>query len=569
MLNWLRKLLKVTVAETPATNFKDEPARGFFSMDRKGVFNVRGNESLDDWARRMSPLVFQKTIADVSMVQAGWATDGALEVKPVQYAMDADLKAPFNNILGGAPLPANIAGWYAAQSFIGYQFCALLLQHWFIDKACSMPARDAFRNGYDITRDDGEKLDPKVLNYIQKLDKKFKVKKNLVEAVRKKRGYGIRVILFEVSSLDPDYYTKPFNIDGITPGSYKGISQVDPYWITPELNFDAAANPASIHFYEPTYWRINGVRYHRTHLIVLLRNEVPDVLKPTYFYGGIPLPQQIYERVYAAERTTNEGPQLALTKRLTVIEGVDMVAAMANPQKLQKNIDLMAYYRDNYGVHTLGAGESLKQVDTALADVDTVIMTQWQIACAIAEIPSTKALGLQAKGGIGNQGEYEEASYHEMLESIQEHDGEPILERHYELLMRSHIVPKFQLNQPIELGVRFSELDAETAKEFAERTALEAERDLHWAQSGAIDGVDIRQRLINDKESGYTGIEEVMPPGPDNRQAVQPGAPIAAPNTQQGTDPTPAPATTTTKAGDALDAAVLELFSILAKRGTS
>ena len=47
---------------------------------------------------------------------------------------------------------------------------------------------------------------------------------------------------------------------------------------------------------------------------------MPDTLKPSYNYGGIPLPQLIYERVYAAERTANEAPQLALSKRTSVLK---------------------------------------------------------------------------------------------------------------------------------------------------------------------------------------------------------------------------------------------------------
>ena len=38
-------------------------------------------------------------------------------------------------------------------------------------------------------------------------------------------------------------------------------------------------------------------------------------------------------------------------------------------------------------------------------------------------------------------------------------------------------------------------------------------------QAGAIDGTDIRGRLINDLDSGYNGIEEIVPGGPGDREA--------------------------------------------------
>jgi len=515
------------------------PAQGFFSTVARQPYAWRPEENLALWLQRMTPSVFQRTHKDVQSVAVSVGMDSAIEVTPVRFAMDDNSLKDAYVLNSGMPMPDVQITWYAAQSFIGYQMCAVLLQHWFIDQACTMPPRDAIRNGYDVARSDGEKLPPKVVDEFKKLDKRFKAKWNCAEAVRKCRAFGIRVILFEVASTDPDYYLKPFNPDGVTPGSYKGMSQVDPYWITPELDFNASANPASKHFYEPTYWRINGKRYHRSHLVVLKTCEVPDVLKPTYFYGGIPLPQRIYERVYAAERTTNEGPQLALTKRTTVVEGVDMAAAAANQAEFQKRIQDWAYMRDNYGVRLSGGTEKVAQFDTALADVDTVIMTQWQIACAIAQVPATKMLGVQPKG-FNATGESEEANYHESLESIQEHDMAPILDRHHLLCVRSYICPKFKC-EPFETHVEFADLDAETAKEKAERELAESNADKNWSDTGAVDGIDVRNKLINRKGGSYYGIEEAMPEGPRPDTVVDPDAPKTAPNTPPSQQPAGAP----------------------------
>ncbi|MBZ4283755.1 DUF1073 domain-containing protein, partial [Streptococcus pneumoniae] len=87
----------------------------------------------------------------------------------------------------------------------------------------------------------------------------------------------------------------------------------------------------SLHYYEPTYWLINGRRYHRSHLVIYRTCEVPDILKPMYRYGGVPVPQRVMERVYCAERTANEAPELAMTKRLTAF-GTDAAAAVSNPE---------------------------------------------------------------------------------------------------------------------------------------------------------------------------------------------------------------------------------------------
>jgi hypothetical protein len=189
------------------------------------------------------------------------------------YAMDSSaqmaFKLPFENTM----MSQNVLAWYVSQGFIGYQNAAMLAQHWLIGKACLMPAQDAMRKGYEITSNDGEEIDSDILDAMRKSDITYNINHNLVELIQMGRVFGIRIAMFVVDSSDKDYYAKPFNLDGITPGSYKGISQIDPYWITPQLDDEAAGAPGSIHFYEPTWWRVSGKLIHRTHLIIYRTEE--------------------------------------------------------------------------------------------------------------------------------------------------------------------------------------------------------------------------------------------------------------------------------------------------------
>lgn len=416
------------------------------------------------------------------------------------YSPD-NFKAAFN--MGQQGANQTLLAWYVSQGFIGYQSCAIIAQQWLVDKACSQPGRDAVRKGYEITVNDGEDVPPELLDYIRKADERFGLVKQMEQFSFFKRVFGIRIALFQVDSTDPEYYEKPFNPDGVTPGSYKGISQIDPYWITPELDMAAVTNPESRHFYEPTWWRVSGKRYHRSHLVIIRGSEPADVLKPSYLYGGIPLTQQIYERVYAAERTANEAPQLALTKRTNTIH-TDIAAALANQSEFEQRMNQWVYYRDNYGVKILGTDETMEQFDTALGDLDATIMTQYQLVAAIARVPATKLLGTVPKG-FNSTGDYEEASYHEELESIQTHDLTPMLSRHHLLLSRSEIASKFGMSPPIT--VKWNPLDAPTASEKATTNQAKAQTYALLQQAGAIDGYDIRAALIADPESGFNGME--------------------------------------------------------------
>lgn len=434
--------------------------------------------------------------------------------------------------IGNQIIEPGLLAWYASQGFIGYQACAIIAQNWLVNKACTQKGRDAARNWFRVTINDGTEVDEGVISFIEKANKRFKLKKNLCEASKFNNVFGIRHILFHVESNDPKYYEKPFNPDGIKAGAYKGMSQIDPYWIAQNLSTDSVADPKSINFYEPTHWTIGDQKIHRSHFVILRGDEVADFLKPSYLYGGLSLAQRIFERVYASERTANEGPQLAMTKRLN-IRKVDMAKALANPQELEAANAFLSQNRDNYGVLYAGKDEEVAQLETSLTDLDATIMTQYQLVAATANTPATKLLGTSPKG-FNATGEHEIDSYHEELESIQEHDYDPIIERHLTCLMKSEVIPKFGVD--FEVDIEWNPLAVESRKEKAEINELNSRTAMNYSGVGAVDNYDIRQALINDPDSGYDGMEmpeegEELPnpndltpdPKPDESSGIESG----------------------------------------------
>ena len=428
-------------------------------------------------------------------------------------------------------LPDALVGWYASQSFIGYNMCAIISQHWLIDKACTMPARDAIRHGFELQVSDAPTPDDnrEIAEEIEEQDVLFRLAWNMEQFVRMGRVFGIRVAFFKVESSDPLYYELPFNPDGITPGSYKGIVQVDPYWCVPVLDIESSSDPASVHFYEPAWWIINGKRYHRSHLCIFRNSEVPDLLKPLYQYGGISVPQKIMERVYAAERTANEGPQLALSKRTMVLK-TDVAEALGNQEKFVKHMNTFTQLMNNFGVKVVDTADEMEQFDTGLAELDNVIMTQYQIVAAAANVPATKLLGTTPKG-FNSSGGYEESSYHEELESIQANDLTSFVTRHHELVMRSIILPARGIKpEVVKVKISWAPVDSPSAKEYAEINYLKAQTDSLYVNAQAIDGHDIRERLKADLNSDYTDIPDLMEPVEQPDATIKPDATTSTPD---------------------------------------
>lgn len=423
--------------------------------------------------------------------------DGTYQVMDSSDSGATSIKAA-NGGMSNYQVPEQLQQWYASQGFIGYQACAIIAQHWLVDKACSMSGEDAIRNGWEL-KTDGQDLTDDQLSRLRELDVDMRLKSNLEEFNRFKNVFGIRVAIFEVDSEDPKYYEKPFNIDGVTEGSYRGISQVDPYWMTPLMTGESTNNPSSIHFYDPEFWVISGKKYHRSHLIIARGPQPADILKPTYIFGGIPLTQRIYERVYAAERTANEAPLLALNKRTTAIH-VDVAKAMSDETSFISKLMFWVKYRDNHAVKVLGKDETMEQFDTNLSDFDSIIMNQYQLVSAIAKTPSTKLLGTSPKG-FNATGEFEMVSYHEELESIQEHVYDPLLDRHYAISLRS-------MGLDVKVSIVWNPVDSITTKERADLNDKKADTDQKNITMGAVSPDEVRQRLRDDRHSGYNRLTD-------------------------------------------------------------
>ncbi len=494
MFSWLGKFFQTQpVSEPPTPPPEPEPAASsFFSTH---LSRARQSAAVMHLQQNAIPV-----------------TDAGFKAVPGTGADSSTAQTTAKNAfsVGQQRLPANLFMWYLSQGFIGYQACGLIAQHWLVDKACTVKGRDAVRNGYKATLNDGEELDPALDTQLRERTKAHGLKGHMEQATKFRDVFGIRHILYVVDLGDDQrnaqFYENPFNPDGVTPGSFRGLTQIDPYWITPLLDNDAVARPESMHFYEPTYWVISGRRYHRTHFVILRGPEVTDILKPSYIYGGLPLTQRIMERVYASERTANEAPQLAMTKRLTV-RHMDLKEAVANQEAFEHSLTVQAEMRDNYGVLAAGKDEEVQQLETSLADLDATIMTQYQLVAATANVPATKLLNTSPKG-FNATGEYEAQSYHEELESVQENDLTPVVDKFHEYVARS------ELPQLVDKGLEivWNPVDAPTSEDLATVNEAKARADAAYLGMGAVDAYDVRDKIIRDPDSGFSGIESVERP---------------------------------------------------------
>lgn len=365
MFGFFRRREVATAAEAVTRDTGVGPAErvGMLAVDIDPAFQASG-----DVHQRMKP--FLKKMPGVRSM-GGKSGEAVATMDSADESCTGGIsEGDMSDYMEGQPaLGEELYMWFARQGFIGHQLAAMVAQHWLVSKICFMPARDALRKGWELRDAMGKALPDDVQLKLRESDIRFNVEGSLKDYVGMGRVFGIRVAIPDIDYSDmetpvEEILEAPFNIDGVRPGSFKGWIMVDPYWMAPELDAKASAKPNSRHFYTPTWWLINGQRYHRSHLQIFINGHLADILKPAYLYGGIPVPQLIMERVYGAERTANEAPLLAMTKR-TVVYKTDLAKATANFQAFMARVASWSKLWTNTGIRAIDRVEDdHQQFDT-------------------------------------------------------------------------------------------------------------------------------------------------------------------------------------------------------------
>lgn len=445
-------------------------------------------------ARRYLVYSFQKPVQNISFKTVAVPGQG--------YAQDAPcepIKAPALYGLEGFQQDI-IFTFFAKYGFIGYQACALLAQHWLIDNACTIPNEDALRPGWK-TELTGKEENADLLKKLSDIeDKKYDIAAKALKWGRNRKIFGIAIAYPVIEGVDTE---KPFNIDGVKPGSFKGIAVIDPYWCAPEFFEASVRNPLDKNYFTPDFYIFNGVRVHRSHLLIWLNDEPSDILKPSYIYGGIPLTQQIYERVYAAEKSANEAPEILLTKRATIAKSTDMDNALAQESETARKLAWMRKLLNNFGIWL--TDYDVHQLDTTLTGFTEIIDNQYKLVASVAKIPEHKLMKTNPSGGLGNKGEFSTKDYNAEVCALQESGFKPFIERIEDIILRSEFNAKAQSN------IIFNELDL---TDEAERAALLTQKTQNLGtliEKGMISPDEGRQSLIKDENSGLAWLPEDAP----------------------------------------------------------
>lgn len=475
------------------------------------------NVGQDEAPEALMRKVFPRTIADpVDMARPDGRGGFATRRAAMDAATDDDspMKVKARALMARDAISSDVWRYFTGESYIGWTACAMLAQNPIIHIVCATPAADAIAAGYDVKYadhnepEDGDKDGTEDTDYLLAL--RTNAKTMGIDKVCEKLDYnksvfgsGVAVPVIMGKDGKPLDMSNPFNADGLKGCRYKGFKVIEPYWLNPEFEDGATSDPTHPRFMLPTWYRLpTGRRIHHTWFVKVDNAEVPDLLKPAYYYGGMPLTQMIFRRVWCAEKTANEAPLLAQSKRLLVVDA-NVQQVIKNKTYVKKLMDVITKCRNNWGVFFKSPTAQVQQIDTTLSEFEECMFSQYQLVASIAQMPATKLLQTTPKG-FNSTGEFEWKIYAQKLSTIQDTEYRPLLERHFEIVTACQ-------GKPRKLCVVFRPVDEPSEKDRADIESTKSTTRCNYVQNGVLTPEEVREVLRNDEAGDFTGIAADAP----------------------------------------------------------
>jgi hypothetical protein len=281
-----------------------------------------------------------------------------------------------------------------------------------------------------------------------------------------------------------------------------------------------AANPLSDAYFNPSLWYVMGKRVHTTRLLTFIGRPVPDMLKPSYNFGGMSMSQLARPYVDNWIKTRNSVGKLLRNFSTSVLAtNMGDVLADGDGEGLLGRAQLFTGLRDNQDLMVLDKdAEEFIQVNTPLGTVDKLQAQAQEHMASVASMPLTILLGI-TPAGLNASSEGEIRTFYDHILDMQNVMFRPNLVQVLELIQLS----KFGVIDP-DITFDFVPLWDQDEGELATNRKADAETADIYVAMGAVSPEEVRERVAGDPHSGFNGIDvSAMPERPEEPEATPPG----------------------------------------------
>lgn len=293
-------------------------------------------------------------------------------------------------------------------------------------------------------------------------------------------------------------------------GGHLRFQVIDPIFTTPQ-GFNAS-KPLEQDFYKPSVFYIMGTPVHKSRLIRFVENEVPDLMKPSYNFFGIPQSQLLSDYVTHFRKNREEVNTL-LHKFSTSFIKTNLKAQLFNSRSwasVNDRVRFFAKYRDNSGVGILDKeSEDFVQVNTPITGLTDIVRQSLEFVVSMNQSGVVKTLGYTPNGF--SSGESDVKLQADLIATRQE----KILRKPIEeilCLLQLHLFGDIDPTLTFE----FNPLDEDDERTTAEVAKLKADTAAVYLDRGVLTEDEVREELRSDEEQPYGSLEGDAPGAPDD-----------------------------------------------------
>lgn len=415
----------------------------------------------------------------------------------------------------GLPAMADMSAWalsgvfHEGLAFLGYAYLAELAQRTEYRHISSLWAEHATRKWIKVTGPDDA-----TANAIAAELERLGTRDIYREAIEQDGLFGRSQIFLGFGDEENDReLAVPLRVASgkISPKRpLKTLKVVEPMWSYPGIY--GTTNPLAQDFYKPRHWFVYGKTVDDTRFLTLVGHEVPDMLKPSYAFGGLSRTQmaKAYVDNWLHTRESISDLISAFSQMVLSTEMGDTLAG-GGGSGLYARIDMFNRTRNNRGTMVINHGtETLENIAVPLSGLDKLQAQSQEQMAAAARIPLSIYLQITPQG-LNASSENEIRSFYADVKAYCEKTVRPGLQTLFEVVQLS----LFDAADPA-YKFEFVPLWESTDKEVAETDKLEAETDGALIAAGVVSNEEVRERMVNDEGGRYHGLTGPAPePEPD------------------------------------------------------
>lgn len=300
----------------------------------------------------------------------------------------------------------------------------------------------------------------------------------------------------------------PLKVDEATikKGSLVGFQNIEPMWTTPYAY--NTSDPTEPDFYRPEVWYIMGVPTHADRLLTFIARPLPDMLKPSYNFGGLSLSQLTEPYVNRWLKVVDGVSRIITSFSITYIE-TDMQATLQDAggaDTLVQRARIFNLLRDNRGLGFINKGtEAFGQLNTPLAGLHELQAQAQEHMAAPTHIPLVFLTGI-TPSGLNASSDGEIKVFYSWIAGEQQNFYAGHL-RTVISLLQLHL---WGAIDP-DIDFEFVPLSKPTDVEAATIRKTDAEAISILVTASVISPDEGREKLRSDEKAGFTFLEGEAP----------------------------------------------------------